>query len=117
MASNYPEQTAVGINETLETLTGTTPTVDCSLTNNFQITTSGNTTFTFSNAPASGIAYAMTITVTQGGAYTLTWPASVDWPGGTAPDAPGNAEVDLFVFLTLDGGTTWLGGLAGDNLA
>ena len=98
-------------------LTGTTPSVDCTLGDLFTLTTSGNTTFTFSNAPASGVSYAFILKITAGGTHTLTWPASVDWAGGSAPDAPASGETDVYVFLTSDGGATWYGFLAGDALA
>lgn len=98
-------------------LTGTTPSVDCKLGDVFTLTTSGNTTFTFSNAPASGVSYAFILKITAGGTHTLTWPASVDWAGGSAPDAPASGETDVYVFLTSDGGTTWYGFLSGDALA
>ena len=111
------ELIADSYNETFVTLTGTTPAVDCETGNNFTLTTSGNTTFTFSNPPASGTAYGFTLKVTAGGTHTLSWPASVDWPGGTAPDAPASGETDVFVFYTVDGGTNWYGFQAGDALA
>lgn len=98
-------------------LSGTTPTVTCTAGDAFTLTTSGNTTFTFSSAPTSGLSYAFTLKITAGGTHTLTWPASVDWAGGTAPDAPASGETDVYVFLTTDGGTTWYGFLAGDALA
>lgn len=117
MASNYPEQEAAGINESLVTVSGTTPSLDCSLANNFKITTSGNTTFTFSNAPVSGLTYCMTLLLTQGGSYTVTWPTSVDWGDGSAPAAPDSGKVDLYTFMTNDGGTTWYGIRAAGALA
>lgn len=111
------ELKATSYNETYGALSGTTPTVDCEAGNNFALSTTGNTTFTFSNPPASGTAYGFTLKVTAGGTHTLTWPASVDWPGGTAPDAPASGETDVYVFYTVDGGTTWYGFQAGDALA
>jgi hypothetical protein len=104
-------------NETFVTLSGATPAVNCEAGNSFAITTSGNTTFTFTNPPASGISYGFTLKVTAGGTHTLTWPASVDWAGGTAPDAPASGETDVFVFYTVDGGTNWYGFQAGDAMA
>lgn len=98
-------------------LTGTTPSVDCDLANVFALTTSGNTTFTFADAPASGTAFGFTLKVTAGGTHTLTWPASVDWAGGSAPDAPADTETDVYTFFTHDGGTTWYGFRAGDAMA
>jgi len=106
--------------ETVVALSGTTPTVDCDEGNSFTLTTSGNTTFTFDY---SGVnlttddSYGFTLKVTAGGTHTLTWPGSVDWPGGSAPDAPASGETDVFVFFTTDGGTTWYGFQAGDALA
>ena len=48
---------------------------------------------------------------------TFTYPASVDWPSGTAPDAPSDGETDVLSFYTADGGTTWYGFQVGDALA
>lgn len=46
----------------------------------------------------------------------LTYPASVDWPAATAPDAPADGETDVLVFYTQDGGTTYYGFQAGDAM-
>jgi len=108
---------ATSYNETYSALSGTTPSVDCEAGNVFALSTTGNTTFTFSNPPATGTAYGMLIKLTAGGTHTITWPASVDWAGGTAPDAPASGETDVLGFITHDGGTTWYGFLAGDALA
>lgn len=48
---------------------------------------------------------------------TITYPTSVDWPSGTAPDAPADGETDVLVFYTEDGGTTYYGFQAGDAMA
>ena len=48
---------------------------------------------------------------------TLTYPTSVDWPSGTAPDAPAVGETDVLVFYTEDGGTTYYGFQAGGAMA
>jgi hypothetical protein len=68
---------------------------------------SGNTTFTFSGA-ASGYSQGFVLQLTGNGS-TVTWPSSVDWAGGTAPDAPASGETDIYVFWTRNGGTTWYG--------
>lgn len=94
-------------------------TIDCETGNVFSIDLDENTTFTFSNPPASGTAYGFTLKVTQvsPGAFTTTWPASVYWAGGTAPTLTGTtASVDVFAFFTHDGGTTWYGFTAGQDL-
>ncbi|MCP3878339.1 MAG: hypothetical protein GY701_08095 [Sulfitobacter sp.] len=103
--------------ETVVALTGTTPAVDLETGTVFTLATTSNTTFTFTNPAASGTASAFTLRVTAGGTHTLTWPASVDWAGGTAPDAPASGETDVFTFFTTDGGATWFGFQAGDALA
>ena len=74
-------------------------------------------TLTFSNDPPdAGI---FTVKVIQGSSdKTITWQGDVDWPGGTAPTlSSGNDKVDVFVFLTVDGGTTFYGFTAGQALA
>jgi hypothetical protein len=111
------ELKAGSYNETYAALSGTTPAVNCETGNVFAISTSGNTTFTFTNPPASGTAYGFTLKVTAGGTHTLTWPSSVDWAGGSAPDAPASGETNVLVFITYDGGTTWYGFQAGAALA
>jgi len=111
------ELIAKSYNETFAALSGTTPAVNCETGNVFALTTSGNTTFTFTNPPATGTAYGFTLKVTAGGTHTLTWPASVDWAGGSAPDAPASGEVNVYAFITHDGGTNWYGFLAGAAMA
>lgn len=83
----------------------------------FSDTPGANVTYVFSNPPASGTAYGFTLTVTPSATITWTFPASVKFPGGTAPDAPASGETDVLVFFTLDGGTTYYGFQAGDALA
>jgi len=66
------------------------------------------TTFTFSNAAASGQSSSFTLILTNGGSQTVNWPASVDWAAATAPTLTA-AGVDTLEFITEDGGTTWYG--------
>lgn len=94
-------------------------TLDLSTGNVFQHTASGgNVTFVFSNPPASGKAGSFTLKWIQDSSdRTITWPASVDWAGGSAPDVTsGNAKVDIYTFTTVDGGTTWYGFQAGADM-
>lgn len=87
--------------------------IDCSAGNYFTKTINANSTFTFSNAPASR-AYAFTLELTQTSG-NVTWPASVAWPKNTPPTlTAGNTQV--FVFLTDDGGTRWRGASLVDYL-
>lgn len=71
-------------------------------------TATGTVTWTFLNPPASGELAGFVVELTNGGAFTQNWPASVDWPGGSAPALTVSGK-DLLRFLTRDGGTTWLG--------
>lgn len=109
-------------NERYEAVTSTSnaTTVDCENANSFSHTLTENTTFTFSNPPASGTAYTFSIEIIQDASasgYTVTWPAAVDWPSATAPTLTATASAkDLFVFMTRDGGTTWYGFTAGQAL-
>ena len=79
--------------------------------NVFTHTLTENVTYTFSNPAASGRASAFILKVTQDStARTITWPGSVDWASATAPTITAtNAGVDVFAFLTVDGGTTYYG--------
>ena len=76
----------------------------------------GTTTFTFSNPTASDELCGFTLTLTNGGSQTVNWPASVDWAAATAPTLTA-AGVDVLVFYTIDGGTTWYGFLSGAAMA
>ena len=93
--------------EDYDALSGTS--VTCNVDNGgaFSLTMTGNTTFTFSGA-GSGWSQGFILQLTGNGS-TVTWPTSVDWAGGTAPDAPASGETDIYVFWTRDGGTTWYG--------
>ena len=54
---------------------------------------------------------------TTGSTATFSYPSSVEWPSGTAPDAPASGETDVLVFLTDDGGTSYQGFQAGDAMS
>ena len=98
----------------LGNVSGTTD-LDLEVANNFSATPTATTTFTFSNPPASGKAGSFTLVLTNAGAQTVNWPASVDWPGGVAPTLTA-AGVDVLTFFTFDGGTTWYGFAGGVDM-
>jgi len=116
------ELIADSYNETYAAVTSTTnaTTVNCEAGNAFSHTLTENTTFTFSNPPASGTAYSFSIEIIQDASasgYTVTWPASVDWPAATAPTLTATASAkDVFIFTTRDGGSNWYGFTAGQAL-
>lgn len=109
-------------NETYGAVTSSSnaTTVNCEAGNAFSHTLTENTTFTFSNPPASGTAYSFSIEIIQDASasgFTVTWPTSVDWPAATAPTLTATASAkDVFVFYTRDGGTTFYGFTAGQAL-
>ena len=105
-------------NDTYVTLTAAAAvTVNCQAGNMFALTTSTGTTFTFSNPPANNTGYGFTLKLTAGGTHTITWPTTVDWADGTAPDAPATGTTSVLVFITHTGGTTWYGFQAGAAMA
>ena len=114
--------TLTGLREAYSAVTSSsgTATLDFSAATVFQLTLSEDvTTFTWSNAPTSGTAFGFTLKVIQDStARTIAFPASVDWPGGAAPTlSSGSGDVDVFTFFTIDGGTTYYGFTAGQDLS
>lgn len=91
--------------------------VDMSSGSYFTKTLSASTTFTFSNPPVSGNAGSFALEIIGASTYTITWPSSVKWSGGIAPDAPAAGEKDVYTFVTIDGGTTYYGKQAGDAVS
>ena len=86
-------------------------------------TATGNHTIAFSNWPTSGNLGVLQIILTNGGAYTLTWP-TINWikPDGTLTtsistylssltgrSALQTSGTDQFIFWTIDAGTTVYG--------
>ena len=86
----------------------------CNEANNFSASLTGSTLFIFANVPAVDGAYACTLKITSNG-HPVTWPEGTIWPGAEAPAL--SAGVDVFVFYTNDGGTTWYGFTAGQEIA
>lgn len=82
--------------------------VDLSAGMYFAKTMSGALTLTFSNPPASGHAQSFMLEITGDG-NTITWPASVIWDSGVEPADPVSSAVDVYGFLTVDAGTTYIG--------
>ena len=88
--------------------------IDLSASNYFTKTIAGDSEFTFSNPPASGTVGSFTLEVN----YTsgnISWPNTVYWNGNgqTAPTITAG-KVQLYMFVTRDGGTTYRGALLAD---
>ena len=120
------ELTAKSYNETHSAVnsTGAATTIDCETGNMFSHTLTEDTTFTFSNPPTSGTTpdtygYSFTLKILQDSpARNIIWPASVDWADAEAPTiSTGFGEVDVFVFFTTNGGTTFYGFTAGQVMS
>lgn len=90
---------------------GSTETLDLADGNLHDVTLTDDCEFTFAGA-TNGVGCVLQLQVRQpssGGPYTVTWPASVLWPGGVAPTLSTDADaLDAFTFRTIDGGTTWI---------
>ena len=116
-ANNY-SNTYVESIKTISTLAANVS-LDLASSQNFEHTLANNVTYAFANAPSSA-SFGFTLKIVQdsgASGYTVTWPASVDWPSATAPTLTSTASaVDMFVFTTNDGGTTFYGFTAGQAL-
>lgn len=93
-------------------------TLDLSNGNVFNVSLNASITImTISNIPSSSFAANFTLIFTADGtARGVAWAPSIKWPNGTAPTLTStNGKRDAFTFVTLDGGTTWLGFVGGQN--
>lgn len=79
-------------------------------------TVGGNLELTLNPNCMAGYCRTLTLIITNGGAYTITWPGSVKWAEGTAPTFSA-AGVDIVTLLTVDGGTIWYGSANGVSYA
>lgn len=110
-----PEIKDYAIIHTTPSISSGAVTFDCANGNSFAVSLTENiTSITLSNPPASGNYGEIVIEFTQDATGSRTvagWPASVDWPGGTAPTITTTATTgrDKVFLSTRDGGTTWLG--------
>lgn len=92
---------------------GATETLDMEVANVHDITLDEALTLTFSNAATIGTLTSFTLIHRQDGAggNATVWPAEVDWGStGTAPTLDTSANiVNIFGFITINGGTVWHG--------
>lgn len=91
-------------------------TLDLSLGNIFDLTLTGNTTLSITNAPTlSGETHSFTVRVRQGAtAYSLTWFSGITWLAASTPDTPAENKIAEFTFSTTNG-TAFLGGKGRSN--
>lgn len=99
--------------ETVTANTGTAYTISLANGSVQILTLTGNCTFTFPTATA-GQSFILLLKQDGTGSRTVTWPAAVKWPGGTAPTITSTAsKLDKYIFTS--DGTNWYGSNAGQN--
>jgi hypothetical protein len=77
---------------------GTADTIDWTASNKQKSTLTGNCTFTFT-APGGPTSLILRLVQDATGSRTVTWPASVKWPGGIAPTLTTTAnQIDIISF-------------------
>jgi hypothetical protein len=99
--------------ETVIANTSTAYTIDLANGSVQFLTLTGNCTYTFPTV-ATGKSFTLLQFQDATGSRTVTWPASVKWPAGTAPTITATAsKMDKFVFTA--NGSYWYGSVAGQN--
>lgn len=74
------------------------------------------TSIAITNISSGSTAFTIVFTA-DGTPRSITWGASIMWPGGAAPTLTStNNKKDIFSFMTLNGGTNWYGFIGGQNL-
>lgn len=86
---------------------GAAATIDWTVGNKQKSTLTGNCTFTFT-APPGPTNLILKLVQDATGSRTVTWPAAVHWPGGTAPTLTTTAAKVDIIMLYFDG-TTYFG--------
>jgi hypothetical protein len=90
----------------LGNVTGNTN-IDCNFSV-FTATAVGNTIFKATNVSVSGTVSPVVIQLTNGGAFSITWPTGTKWPSATPPSLTVSG-IDQIEIFTLNGGSTWSG--------
>lgn len=84
-SSVYKQHTAAKATQESTLTDGATITIDCQLSNVFQVTLGGNRTMAAPTNPLRGQVINILIRQDATGTRTLTWNAVFTWPSGTAP--------------------------------
>ncbi len=117
--AGYAKATGGGAETVVTANTGTSYQINLASGNVFNLTATGNPTFTFTGATAGkACSFALYLKQDATGSRVATWPGSVKWAGATGPTLSTSANaVDILVFESIDGGTTWFGSLVGAAFA
>jgi len=96
-----------GVSMNVVTLATSSNTINVALANYFVHSPAGTTTYVFEGTPTTRDV-SFVIELTNGGTYTINWPAAVKWPANTAPTLTSSGK-DLVIFSTANTGSTWRG--------
>lgn len=91
--------------ESLAKVTGEAVTLDLKAANNFTHNVTANTAFTVTANTGNSFQLG-TLVLTNGGAFTVTWPSSFKWADGAPPPLMAKG-IDVITFFTVDGGVTY----------
>jgi hypothetical protein len=95
-------------------ISAATLSLDLSQGNVFEVLVSQSMLVTFTNAASATLADTVTLVARYDGTRTLTWAPSIRWPGGTAPTvSTTSGSVDIFTFVTINGGDHFYGVFSG----
>lgn len=110
-------KTLTGLRETRVALgSGSgTRTLDASAGNYFSLTSTGISTIAVSNVPTAGTAVSLIVDLTNGGAFSMTWPTGTKWASATAPTLTTSGR-DIVALFSHDAGTTWNGVLIAKDI-
>lgn len=94
-----------------------TPTLDLSVASYFLLSPTANiSAITISNPASSGVNQIGIVFTQDSSPRTITWPVSVKWPSATPPTlSSGSGKKDFFRLTSVDGGTSWLANIVGQN--
>lgn len=89
--------------------------IDLSLGWNIFMTVTGNiTSMTFTNGPSNGNKARVEFQITNGGAFSITWPAGIRWNGpgvvGSAPTLQASGVENVVNTISNPAGSTLIGG-------
>ena len=90
----------------LDDSTATIYTLDCSKTNYFKVVMYSDSTIEIINVPSGS--YTFIIEIANGGAFTITWPGSMQFSAGFTPTLS-LSGTDIMVLNTSDQGNTFKG--------
>ena len=100
--------------EKLATVSAINGIINLNLGNVFVHTPSGNRIYSIMNAVNSQ-AHSFTLIINMDSTVrTLTFPSSVKWQGGEIPDMSTTNKTYVLTFMSINGGTNWLGMFGGE---